>query len=116
MPAARKDYILEQGAKWEIVLTFSQLGSLLNLTGAGFRMQVRESVDSASTIFSLTIGTGIAVNTVTSKVTVTLTGSQTAGVTDASMCYDLEYLPGSQEGNTIRVLQGSFILSKEVTR
>ena len=121
MPAATKDYVLEQGSQFQIIITAwedKENGTLLDLTGAEFRMQLRDTIDSSTTILSLTSNpvAGITVDTGTSEVTVTITATQAAGITTKSMCYDLEHVPGAVEDNAVRWLQGTFTLSKEVTR
>jgi len=121
MVAARKDFKLEQGSKFEIIITAFENklnGALLDLTGAEFRMQLRDVVDSTIIILSLTSipAAGIVVDTGTSKVTVTITAIQAAAITTETLCYDLEFIPASGEADVIRWLEGTFILSKEVTR
>jgi len=121
MPAATKNFILEQGSEFQIIITAwadKVNGTLESLTGDDFRMQLRDEIDSAATILSLTSNpaAGITVNTSTSQVTVTITAVQAAAITAETMCYDLERVPGAVEATAVRWLKGTFTLSKEVTR
>ena len=120
MPAGKKDFILQQGSKFVINITIwddRADGILKDLTGYTAAMQLRDTVDDASTILSLTSpSSGITINTTTSVITVTITAVQAAAITTESMCYDLEITPSSGSADTLRILEGSMILSKEVTR
>jgi hypothetical protein len=117
-----QDYNLKQGSEWQIIIepwVDKINGTLLTLDASDeFRMQLRSTIDSSTVILSLTSNpsAGITFNTGTSKVTVTITATQAAAITEKSMCYDLEYVPLANDANAIRWLQGSFKLSKEVTR
>lgn len=122
MVAATKNYILEQGSEFQIIITVWEdkvNGTLktLNVNDV-FRMQLRDKVNSTSTILSLTSvgGNGITFDTGTSNVTITITATQAAAITTKTMCYDLEYVSLAIEDNAVRYLQGVFTLSKEVTR
>lgn len=121
MPAATKNFTLEQGSQFQIVITAWEdkvNGTLQDLTGDEFRMDLRDEIDSSSKILSLTSNpaAGITVDTGASTVTVTITAVQAAAITTKTMCYDLERIPGAVEANVIRWLEGVFTLSKEVTR
>lgn len=122
MVAVTKDYTLEQGSVWQIIITAwddKQNGTLKTLDVSDvFRMQLRDTVDSSTAVLSLTSigGNGITFDTGTSKVTVTITATQATAITTKSLCYDLEYVPLAVEDDAVRYLQGTFKLSKGVTR
>ena len=85
-----------------------------NLAGHTARMQVRRTVDTATPMLTLTTENGgLAINVNTARITVTATATQTAALTTNGV-YDIEIINSS--GIVSRVLQGEFLLSREVTR
>jgi hypothetical protein len=85
-----------------------------NLTGFTARMQVRRTIESTTKVIELTTQNGgIAINGPEGKLTVTMTASQTSGLSSSGV-YDIEIIDGG--GNVSRLVQGAFTLSLEVTR
>ena len=78
-------------------------------------MQVRKFVDSTSILVELSTTNGrIVINGALGQVNLTLTASETAGLTPAdSYLYDLNLT--SPGGSVYKILQGSFILNASVT-
>ena len=84
-----------------------------NLTGYTARMQVRRTMESATTEIELTTeNNGIALGGSSGTIEITITNAQTAAL-DSSGVYDLEIISGS--GTVSRVIQGTFTLDLEVT-
>jgi len=77
-------------------------------------MQVRESHSSPNTIASLTVGNGITITGSTGTISITLTAGQTTTLIPGTYVYDVEIQ--SPNGEVIRLLEGKFIVSPEVTR
>ena len=112
----RLDMSCYQGASFDYTLTWLSDGAPVNLTGYTGRMQVRDGYDAGSAIVSLTSGTGITLGGTAGTILVELTATQTAEI-DATpsgqYVYDLELVSGA---TVTRLVEGTFIVSPEVTR
>jgi hypothetical protein len=112
----RLDMSCYQGASFDYTLTWLSAGAPVNLTGYTGRMQVRDGYDAGSAIVSLTSGTGITLGGTAGTILVELTATQTAAI-DATpsgqYVYDLELVSGA---TVTRLVEGTFIVSPEVTR
>ena len=112
----RLDMSCYQGASFDYTLTWQTGGTPVNLSGYTARMQVRDGYDGGSAIVSLTSGTGITLGGTAGTILVALTATQTAAI-DATpsgqYVYDLELVSGS---TVTRLVEGTFIVSPEVTR
>lgn len=95
----------------ELVWT-DENGTPIDLTGYTARMQARTSHDSTTTFISLTSASGITLGGVTGEVTITMTPTQTAAITQEGV-WDIEFVNGSY---VARPLEGNVLLAKEVTR
>jgi len=85
-----------------------------NLTGYTARMQVRRTVESSTTLISLTTENGrISLGGPTGIIELNITAADTATI-ESSGVYDLEII--ASNGIVSRILQGNFTLSPEVTR
>lgn len=109
------NFTCEQGATFSRTFTaYDADGDPINLTGFSGRMQVRRTVDASAVIISLTTANGrMSLGGATGVVTLTLTATETAAITESGV-YDLELV--SAGGTVTRLLKGSFRLDKEVTR
>jgi hypothetical protein len=106
-----------QGASFDYTLTWQTGGSAVNLTGYSARMQVRETYDSASTLVSLTSGTGITLGGTAGTILLELSATQTAAIDstpNGQYVYDLEL--ASSVGYVTRLVEGTFTIKPEVTR
>jgi len=105
-----------QGASFDYTLTWQTGGTPVNLSGYTARMQVRDTYDGGSAIVSISSGTGITLGGTAGTILVALTATQTAAI-DATpsgqYVYDLELVSGS---TVTRLVEGTFIVSPEVTR
>ncbi|CAB4134015.1 hypothetical protein UFOVP273_3 [uncultured Caudovirales phage] len=87
----------------------------VNLAGYTARMQIREKIDSTTTLFDLTTSNGgIVIDTANSTITITISATSTALATFSSGVYSLEMVDGA--GNVTTLLTGKITLVKEVTR
>jgi hypothetical protein len=113
--AGTHDIVCDQGATFTRVFTWQDsTGVPVNLTGYTARMQVRATIDSASTLLSLTTeNSGIALGGAAGTVTITATATQTAAVAAGCYVYDIELVIGS---TVVRLVQGQFTVDGEVTR
>ena len=117
MAAGIWNALCEQGATFRRVLTWKDAdGVAQNLTGYTARMQVRDTVDdTAGAVLSLTTENGrISLGGVAGTVTLLVDATTTAALTPEQYVYDLEVV--SSTGFVTRLVQGTFIVSGEVTR
>jgi len=116
MAAGSLDITIEQGATWNLVLTWKISGTPVNLTSYIARLQVRVDVDDTETVLSMTTdaGGGIVLGGALGTITLSRSATQTAAVASGEYVYDLELQ--SSGGEVTRLVQGSFTVSAEVTR
>jgi hypothetical protein len=115
MAATTYDILIEQGATYSQVITYKDNGVAVNLTGYTARMQVRATLESASTLVELTTAnSGIALGGTAGTITLTIAAADTAALTSGRGVYDLELVSGS--GIVTRLLQGVATISRNVTR
>lgn len=116
MAAGTYDFTLEQGATFvrEIVYRDSN-NAAINLTGYTARMQVRPYKDSSEILLTATTENGkIAIVGAQGKITITLTPADTNSIAFAEGVYDVEI--ESATGVVTRLLEGTVLFSKQVTR
>jgi hypothetical protein len=115
MAATTYDILIEQGATYSQVITYKDNGVAVNLTGYTARMQVRSTLESATTVVELTTANGrIALGGAAGTITLTISATDTAALTAGRGVYDLELVSGS--GIVTRLLQGVATISRNVTR
>ena len=115
MAATTYDITIEQGATFSQVVTYKESGVAINLTGYTARMQVRATLESASTLVELTTANSrIALGGAAGTITLTIAAADTAALTAGRGVYDLELVSGS--GIVTRLLQGVCTISRNVTR
>ena len=115
MAATTYDILIEQGATFSQLVTYKDNGVAVNLTGYTARMQVRSTLESASTVVELTTANGlIALGGTAGTITLTIAAADTAALTAGRGVYDLELVSGS--GIVTRLLQGVATISRNVTR
>ena len=115
MGATTYDILIEQGATYSQLVTYKESGVAVNLTGYTARMQVRSTLESASTVVELTTANGrIALGGAAGTITLTISATDTAALTAGRGVYDLELVSGS--GIVTRLLQGVATISRNVTR
>jgi len=107
------DLVCPQGASFDKTFTWTIGGTAVNLTGYTAAMQVRVGFDTATTLVSLTNGSGITLGGTAGTIGVAISAAVTAGVAAGSYAYDLELYSGS---TVTRLLQGAFTVTPGVTR
>lgn len=117
MPAAWYDIVMEEGSQFNLSFTWKdKTGAAINLTGYSARMQVRESVEAASTLLSITSATEITLGGAAGTVVVVISAVVMAALDFKYGYYDLELLAAASEINAVRVIEGKVKFTKEVTR
>lgn len=109
-------YVIEvyQGATYDMTFAWTdENNSSINLTGYTARMQVREGIDSSSTLLSLTDASGITLGGTAGTFRIQISATDTAALTKSGV-YDVELVSGA--GVVTRIMYGEFLLFKEVTR
>ena len=87
----------------------------VNLTGYTARMQIRETIESTTTLHTLTTENGgITLGGAAGTIALTISATDTAAFTFDSAVYDLEVISGA--GVVTEVLRGAVYLNDEVTR
>lgn len=114
--SARFRSACEQGATFRRRLSLKEDdGTVIDLSGYTARMQVRSTVESATAIVSLTTANGrIEIDGPLGTVTLILTATETDALPAAAYLYDLELVSGT--GDVQRLLEGRFVVSRNVTR
>jgi hypothetical protein len=115
MPAGTHEFEIEQGATWtREILVKDSLGVAIDLAGATARMQIRDSIESATFLIELSTSNGrIAIDGPAVKLTLTISAVDTATLMSGGV-YDLEIV--NVDATVDRLLEGNVILSFEVTR
>jgi hypothetical protein len=112
--AGAYNFTIEQGATFNLLMTWRIDNVAVNLTGYTARLQARIDVDETDTILSLTTGAGITLGGAAGTITLDQTATQTALLPKGEYVYDLELQ--SSGGVVTRLLQGELNISAEVTR
>jgi len=116
MLAGKYNIVCDQGSSFTRTLEIKTAeGTVFSLTGYTARMEVRRTLDASTTIVSLTTANGrISINGALGVITLTLTASETAALTQSGV-YDLEIVK-TATGEVHKVVRGEFKLEKEVSR
>ncbi len=116
MSAAQYDFEVEQGTTFSKSVQWKDAnGNTINLNGYTARMQLRRSKTSPTILVEATTENGkLVVNGPGGAVTITFSAADTAQWSFSRAVYDLELI--SAGGIVTRLLEGSFTVSKEVTR
>ena len=116
MAAGTLDFTIEQGATFNLLLTWKINDVAVNLTGYSARLQARVDVEDTETILSLTTDAngGITLGGALGTISLDQTAIQTALLPAGSYVYDLELISGV--GAVTRLVQGELDISAEVTR
>jgi hypothetical protein len=113
MNAGTYNIICEQGATFQRIITVVNAdGTLPDYNTSTARMQVRPSVDSLVIIIELTTENG-RITLLDNSITLNIIADDTTILVAGSYKYDLEIQTGA---DVIRLVQGEFKVSPEVTR
>ena len=110
----RVNFLCPQGSTFNRLLTYKINDVPVNLNGYTSRLQVREAHYATSTLVSLTSGSGITLGGSAGTIDILISASATAALNAGNFVYDLEVQ--SANGTVDRLVEGSFIVSPEVTR
>lgn len=106
---------LSQGATWKLALTYQNAnGTPIDLTNYTARMQARPSYDSSTVSLNLTNGSGITLGGTAGTINLLVGATTTASIGAAQYVYDMELVSGS--GEVTRLIEGTLIVTPEVTR
>ena len=111
MAAGTYNFIVEQGATFNRILTVKENNSAMNLTGYSVASKMRSTHDSSTVVgtFTCTIS-----NASGGIITMTMTPAVTGAIEEGIYVYDLEITSGS--GIVTRLLEGEITTNPEVTR
>lgn len=115
MTTRRYDIVINQGASFRVQPVLRDAaGTLIDLSGADARMQIRRSVAyGGSSLASLTVGSGITLGGAAGTITIDLTPAQTSALPPGAHVYDLELVDSA--GSVFRILEGAATVRREVT-
>ena len=113
---------IERGSTFQLTVTYKDAsGTVVNLTGWTFRMQVRESQSAATTVLTSEGGSPTVAIDETNKATGVLvfsvTPTNTTAISPSTLTtayYDIE-IQKTSTGEVRRILQGKLNISPEIT-
>jgi len=115
MAAGTLDFTIEQGATFNLLLTWKINDTPVNLTGYTARLAARVDVEDTVVILSLTTSNGgITLGGSAGTISLDQTAVQTTALPAGTYVYDLELITGS--ATVTRLVQGELNISPEVTR
>jgi hypothetical protein len=111
MAAGTYNFILEQGATFNRILTVKENNSAMNLTNYTVASKMRSTHDSGTVVgtFTCTISDATA-----GEITMQMTNSTTAAIEEGIYVYDLEIT--NSAGTVTRLMEGNITVNPEVTR
>ena len=111
MAAGTYNFILEQGATFNRILTLKENNSAMNLTNYTVASKMRSTHDSGTVVgtFTCTISDATA-----GEITMQMTNSTTAAIEEGIYVYDLEIT--NSAGTVTRLMEGNITVNPEVTR
>ena len=114
MTPGRVNFLCPQGSTFNRRLTYKIDDVPVNLNGYTSRLQVRGTHYAQETIVALTSGSGITLGGSAGTIDLLISASATAAFNAGNFVYDLEIQ--STNGTIDRLIEGSFIVTPEVTR
>jgi predicted MFS family arabinose efflux permease len=115
MAAGTLDFTIEQGATFNLLLTWKINNVAVNLTGYTARLQARIDVEEIETVLSLTTANGgITLGGALGTISLDQTAIQTTLLPAGTYVYDLELIAAN--ASVTRLVQGELLISAEVTR
>lgn len=115
MAAGTLNFTIEQGATFNLLLTWEIDGTPVNITNWTARLQARVDVEDSEVILSLTTANGgITLGGAAGTISLDQTATQTTLLPAGTYVYDLELI--SAVGAVTRLVQGELNISPEVTR
>lgn len=116
MAAGKYDINIEQGSTFKRTITWKNAaGNPIDITGYSARLHMRESVNAAITVLTLTTQNGgIELGGALGTINLTASATDTSAILAKKGVYDLEI--EAPNGEVTRLLEGKFSVSPEVTR
>jgi hypothetical protein len=115
MRPGKYNFICPQGATFSKQLSYLIDSIPVNLTGYTARMQVREKHSSSSVVLDLsTENNSITLGGQSGSILINISASNTSSIFAKTYVYDLEL--ESSDGFVVRLLEGTFNVTPEVTR
>jgi hypothetical protein len=115
MAAGTLNFTIEQGATFNLLLTWEINGTPVNITNWTARLAARVDVEDTEVILSLTTSNGgITLGGAAGTISLNQTATQTALLPAGTYVYDLELI--SAAAAVTRLVQGELNISPEVTR
>lgn len=114
MTPGKVNFLCPQGSTFNRLLTYKIDDVPVDLTGYSSRLQVRETHYNDEIITSLTSGNGITLGGSAGTIDILISASETTNFNSGNFVYDLEI--ESLNGTVNRLIEGSFIVTPEVTR
>ena len=111
MAAGTYNFILEQGATFNRILTLKENNSVMNLTNYTVASKMRSTHDSSTVAGTFTCTISDATG---GEITMQMTNSTTANIEEGIYVYDVEIT--NSAGTVTRILEGQITVNPEVTR
>ena len=111
MAAGTYNFILEQGATFNRILTVKENNSAMNLTNYTVASKMRSTHDSGTVVGTFTCRISDAT---AGEITMQMTNSTTAAIEEGIYVYDLEIT--NSAGTVTRLMEGNITVNPEVTR
>ena len=109
------NFLCPQGSTFDKQITYKIDDVPVNLNGYSARLQVRQNHYSTDTILNLSsLTNGITLGGSAGTIDILVSASATAAISAGNFLYDLEL--ESSGGIVGRIIEGSFIVTPEVTR
>ena len=114
MTPGKVNFLCPQGSTFRKTITYKLDEVPVNLTGYSSRLQVRQTHYDTNLVVSLTSASGITLGGSAGTIDLLIAASATALFEAGNFVYDLEVQ--SPNGTVDRLIEGSFIITPEVTR
>ena len=115
MRPGKYNFLCPQGATFLKQLSYLIDSVPVDLTGYTARMQVREKISSCTEILNLTTeNDGIVLGGCAGTIRINVDANTTSEIKAKTYVYDLELV--SSEDFVIRLIEGQFLVTPEVTR
>jgi hypothetical protein len=115
MRPGKYNFICPQGATFSKQLSYLIDSIPVDLTGYTARMQVREKASNSTKILNLTTeNDGIILGGCSGTIKINVDADTTSEIYAKTYVYDLELV--SSENFVVRLIEGQFIVTPEVTR
>ena len=112
--AASFSLCLPQGQTWDNIFYWKSDGVAVDLTGYTARMMLRSSVEAAAPTVSLTTADGSMTVSALGAIALNYSATLSSAVPAGTYLYDMEL--ESSSGVVRRLIEGTAVVSREITR